>query len=309
MANKNVGTGKAVTIGTVLLGGTDAGNYTVTDASGATVSITPRPITSTGIQGVDRTYNGSTTVALNTASASLNNTIAGDNLSLVSTSATGTMADKNAGSAKAVAVTGLGLGGTDAGNYSLTDASNATVNIAKLVVSSTGITATDKVFDGTTTVALNTAGASLVGVSGDTVGVNATGAGNVATPDPGAAEPVTVSGIALTGPDAIDYSVSPTPIAPGGGPLTVRILSVSDGRFDDVRFKEYLWALAMRRSRSAARCSKPCSPASARKTSASSCSAAWCSRPAWRRRRSTSSSPPRRRSPARRPGANLSCGR
>ena len=246
VANKNAGAGKAVSIGSVALGGADAGNYAVTDASGATVSIVPRPITSTGVAGVDRTYDGTTAVAVDAGGASLNNTIAGDSISIVATSATGTMADKNAGAGKAVTVTGLGLGGSDAANYGLTDASNATVNIAKLVLSSTGITATDRVFNGGTSVALNTSDASLVGVlAGDTVGVNASGAvGSVSTPDPGAGKAVTVTGIALTGPDAIDYAVSPTPITSSGGGLTVRILTTNEGRFDDLRFKEYLQAVS-----------------------------------------------------------------
>ncbi|HEX7436926.1 MAG TPA: YDG domain-containing protein, partial [Caldimonas sp.] len=242
VGNKNVGVGKPVAIAGVAINGVDAGNYTVSDASNATVTITQRPITSTGISGVDRTYDGTTAVGVNAGAATLNNTIAGDNVALVSAAATGTLADKNAGLAKPVTVNGLALGGTDAPNYSLTDASNATANIAQLVLQASGITATDHVFSGSTTVALNTSGATVVGVlPGDTVGVDASGAvGSVATPDPGAAKPVTVTGITLTGPDAIDYSVSPTPIGASGGGLTVRILSIDQGRFDDIRFKEYL---------------------------------------------------------------------
>ncbi|MEO8924974.1 MAG: YDG domain-containing protein [Caldimonas sp.] len=246
MADKNVGTGKAVAIGGVALGGADAGNYTVTDASGATVGITPLGITSTGITGVDRTYDGTTVVGLNTSAATLNGTIAGDNISLVSTGATGSIADKNVGVAKPVTVGGLSLGGTDATNYTLTNASNATATIAALAVQATGITAVNRADNGSTAVGLNTTGAGVTGVlPGDTVGVDASGAvGSVGTPGPGDAKPVTVTGIALTGPDAIDYSVSPTPIGPLGGPLTVRILSVSQSRFDDIRFKEYLQAVS-----------------------------------------------------------------
>ncbi len=242
VGTKNVGVAKPVAIAGVALNGADAANYTVSDASGATTTITQRPITSTGITGVDRTYDGTTAVAVNAAAATLNNTVAGDNVALVSGAATGTLVDKNAGLAKPVTVNGLALGGTDAANYSLSDASNATANIAQLVLQASGITATDRVFNGTTSVALNTSGATVVGVlPGDVVGVNASGAvGSVATPDPGAAKPVTVSGIVLTGPDAIDYSVSPTPIGASGGGLTVRILSIDQGRFDDIRFKEYL---------------------------------------------------------------------
>src|SRR6185437_15634807 len=246
LADKNVGAAKPVTITGVALNGADAGNYTVTDASGATATITPRPLTSTGITGVDRTYDATTVVAVSTAGATLNNAVAGDNVSIVGAGASGTIADKNVGTAKPVTVSGLALGGGDAGNYTLTDASNATVNITPLAVQATGITAVNRADDGSTAVGLNTAGAGVNGVlPGDTVGVDASGAvGSVATPAPGEAKPVTVTGIVLTGPDAIDYSVLPTPIAPGGGPLTVRILSVAQSRFDDIRFKEYLQGVA-----------------------------------------------------------------
>ena len=244
--NKNVGTAKPVTIGTVTLNGADAGNYTVTDASGAVVTITPLGITSTGVTGVGRTYDGTTTVAVNTGVATLNGTIAGDNVTLVATGATGTMANKNAGNAKPVTVGGLTLGGTDAVNYSLVDASNATVNIAAAVLQASGITAVNKVADGTNKVQLDTTNVSVVGVvPGDTVGVDASGAiGSVTTPGPGAAKPVTVVGIALTGADATNYAISPFPIAAGGGGLTVRFLTAAQGRFDNLRFNEYLQAVS-----------------------------------------------------------------
>ena len=241
VANKNVGNGKAVTVTGVVLAGTDAGNYTVADASNATANITPLGITSTGITGVDRTYDATTVVGVNTGAAALNGTIAGDNVALVATGAAGSIANKNVGTAKPVTVAGLTLGGTDAGNYTLTDASNATANISALTVQATGITAVNRTDNGSTAVGLNTAGAGVTGVlPGDTVAVDASAAvGSVATPGPGV-KPVTVTGIALTGPDAIDYAVSPTPIGPAGGPLTVTILSVSQSNFDDIRFKEYL---------------------------------------------------------------------
>ncbi|MEO8524487.1 MAG: YDG domain-containing protein [Caldimonas sp.] len=246
MADKNVGVGKAVAITGVGLGGTDAGNYTVTDASGAVVTITPLGITSTGITGVDRNYDGTTAVAVNAGAAALNGAIAGDNVSLVASAATGAMADKNAGNAKPVAVGGLTLAGTDAVNYSLVDASNATVNIAAAVLQASGITAVNKVADGTNTVQLDTSNVSVTGVvPGDTVGVDASGAvGSVATPDAGVAKPVTVIGIDLTGPDAINYAISPFPIVAGGGGLTVRFFIAAQGRFDDIRFKEYLEAVS-----------------------------------------------------------------
>jgi hypothetical protein len=246
VANKNVGTAKPVTVAGVTLSGVDAVNYSVTDASGAVVNITPLGITSTGITGVDRTYDGTTAVAVNTGGAALNGTIAGDNVTLVTAGAAGTMANKNVGLAKPVTVGGLTLAGSDAVNYSLVDASNATVNIAAAVLTARGITATDRVENGTTTVQIDASAATVTGVvPGDTVGIDPVGAaGSVATPDPGAAKPVTVVGILLTGPDAINYSIAPVPLEPSGGGLTVRILSVKQGDFEDIRFTKYLQAVS-----------------------------------------------------------------
>ena len=57
LADKNVGTDKPVTVGGLSLAGADAGNYTVTAAAGATATITPLGITSSGFTG----STGSTT--------------------------------------------------------------------------------------------------------------------------------------------------------------------------------------------------------------------------------------------------------
>ena len=242
MADKNVGTAKPVTIGTITLAGADAGNYTVTGSGGTSVDITPRPVTSTGITGVDRAYDGTTVVALNGSAATLANTITGDSVTLSLAGASGTMSDKNAGTNKPVGVTGLTLAGADAVNYSLTDASNPTVTISPRALTPTGISATNRVEDGTTTVTIDASGATVIGVvSGDVVTLDASGAtGAVADPAPGAAKPVTVSGLVLGGTDAINYSILATPVTSTGEGLTVRILTVGQAAFEDIRYKEYL---------------------------------------------------------------------
>lgn len=242
MADKNVGTAKPVTISTVTLGGADAGNYIVSATGGTDVDITPRPITSTGVTGVDRVYDGSTVVALNGAGATLNNTVAGDAVTLSLAGASGAMADKNAGAAKPVTVAGLTLSGADAVNYSLTDASNATVTISPRALTPTGITASNRVEDGTTTVTIDASGAGVQGVvAGDVVTLDSSGAtGAVESPAPGASKPVIVTGLVLGGTDAINYAILSTPVTSTGEGLTVRILTVGQAAFEDIRHKEYL---------------------------------------------------------------------
>ena len=91
-----------MTVNGLTLAGTDAGNYTVTDASGARATITPLAITSNGFTGVNRVYDGTTVVAVNGSAAALAGVIGGDNVNVVAGGATGTVANKNVGNGKAV---------------------------------------------------------------------------------------------------------------------------------------------------------------------------------------------------------------
>lgn len=246
MADKNVGSAKPVSNGVVSVTGADAGNYSVTVGGTPVVTITARPISSNGITAVDRAYDGSTTVALNGSGATLTNTVSGDDVTLSLGGATGTMADKNVGTAKPVTVAGVALGGTDAGNYTLTDSSAPSVNISALTLTLSGLRAVNRVVNGTTQVRLVTDSLQLGGLlPSDAVAVDASGAvGSVSSPDPGLGKPVSVSGITLTGADAANYTVSPLALDSSGQGLTVRILTVAQGAFEDVRFTRYLQGLS-----------------------------------------------------------------
>jgi hypothetical protein len=100
----------------------------------------------------------------------------------------------------------------NAGNYNITFASgNLTVNQASLTVS--GITASNKVYDGTTAATLDVSAAAPVGVAnGDTVTLDASNAsGSFATADIGTGITVTVSvtGLSISGADAGNYTLTP----------------------------------------------------------------------------------------------------
>jgi hypothetical protein len=119
--NKNVGTGKAVSVSGLSIGGADAGNYNLTSTTASTTAdITAKSLTVSGITASNRTYDGGITATLNTGSASLVGMVSGDNVTLVTTGATAACADKNVGTGKNVTVSGLTLSGADAANYSLT---------------------------------------------------------------------------------------------------------------------------------------------------------------------------------------------
>jgi hypothetical protein len=210
-ANKNVGIDKAVSITGITLGGNDAGNYILTTTTAAdTADIVAREITAvTGITANDKTYDGTTTAGLVTTGAGIGFTgmITKDDLSVKT--ATGTFANKNVGIDKAVSITGITLGGNDAGNYILTTATAAdTANIsAKEITAVTGITANDKTYDGNTTAGLVTTGTGI-GFTGmitkDDLSVK-TATGTFANKNVGIDKAVSITGITLGGDDAGNY--------------------------------------------------------------------------------------------------------
>jgi hypothetical protein len=152
-ANKNVGTAKTVTVSGLSLTGAQAGNYSLTQPASLTANITKANLAVSGLTASHKVFNGNTAVTL-TGTASVTPLLT-DNLSLGGV-ATGVTADANAGSAKAVTVSGISLVGQDAGNYTLVPPSGLTINVAK---ASLLLTANDFVSS-------NSATPSLLGQSG-----------------------------------------------------------------------------------------------------------------------------------------------
>ncbi|MFL5934786.1 MAG: YDG domain-containing protein, partial [Gaiellaceae bacterium] len=129
-ANKNVGSGKTVTASGFTKSGADAGNYVFASPQGTTTAdISAKNLTISGALANDRVYNGSTTATVDFSAASLNGVVSGDTVSIDSSGYAASFATKNVGTGKAVTVTGVTLGGGDAGNYSLSQPSGLTANI------------------------------------------------------------------------------------------------------------------------------------------------------------------------------------
>jgi hypothetical protein len=113
-ANKNVGTGKPVTVAGISLTGTDAGNYNLqSNTATATANVTAKSLTAAMI-AANKTYDGTTTAS---ATGSSTDIITGDTVTFANTSAT--FANADVGTGKNVSVAGISLTGTDAANYSL----------------------------------------------------------------------------------------------------------------------------------------------------------------------------------------------
>src|SRR5207248_3092632 len=112
--------------------------------------------------------------------------------------------------AKPVTVTGVVLTGADAGNYTVSQPTGVTADITPKDLTITGEIANNKVYDRTVTATVNFGSASLTGViSPDVVTINSSGvSAEFADKNVGTAKPVTVTGVALSGTDAGNYTVS-----------------------------------------------------------------------------------------------------
>jgi len=126
-----------ILVGTASFGGTsqgavDTGHYTLTvldtglwstqlgylfgySTEAASLVITAKPLTLSGVSASDKVYDGTTTATL--SGGALDSVVTGDAVSLVA--GTGSFADKAVGTAKTVTATGYSLSGTNAGNYTL----------------------------------------------------------------------------------------------------------------------------------------------------------------------------------------------
>jgi hypothetical protein len=199
-----------------ITGGGDDKNV-VTAASGNTV--TAKTLTITGLTFENKVYDRTTTASA-TGTAALSGVESGDtaNVTLGGTAAY-TFASAGVGTSIAIYTTGYSISGSSSGNYSLTQPSgNANITVAPLTVS--GASATDRVYNTLTTVAI--AGGTLSGViAGDVVTLGGSPTGTVGTAAPGDGKPVTVTGFSISGASAGNYSLS----QPTG--LTVNITKAS----------------------------------------------------------------------------------
>ncbi|GLQ95029.1 hypothetical protein GCM10007901_39820 [Dyella acidisoli] len=208
--------------------GTKLSNYTLPTSATGAGTITPAPLLLSGLLANSKVYDGSTAAALNLGNVSLYGVISSDtgNVTLNSAGAIGQFATANAGNGIAVSVSGFTLGGTKASDYQITFPTNLTANITPKNLTVGGVTASNKVYDGTTADTLNTGSATLNGVVGsDSVSLAGSAAGTFSQSDVGNNLAVSVSGLSLTGAAAGNYTLTqPTGLAAN---ITPRLLTVS----------------------------------------------------------------------------------
>ncbi|MFZ9166261.1 MAG: YDG domain-containing protein, partial [Ilumatobacteraceae bacterium] len=225
-ADKNAGTAKTVTFSGYALadGSAPASNYSIHNATAtASATITPRDISSvTGLIASNKVYDRSTSAAINVDGAALSSIIAGDLVTVAS--ATGfNFADTNVGTHQVNPGT-LSLTGADAANYQLSNTlsinSLSAAITPRSITSISGITASNKEYDGTTQATLSTANATFAGlVDGDTLALSSSVVGAFDSVNVGQNRSVLISGLALAGTDAANYIYTGT----GGATTTASI--------------------------------------------------------------------------------------
>ena len=199
---------------------TDVGVYTVfyrvrnvdysTVYDSFNVEITAAPVTVSGIAGpTDKVYDGATGATLDYSNMVLAGVVEKDAANLTAT-ATGTFEDKNVGEDKKIAISNLALSGAASGNYALANSgqqAEATGTIIPKEVTVSGITASNKIYDGNTKATLNCNGAVFGGiVDGDTLTVIADGA--FTDENVGNEKTVTISNLILGGASAGNYTLA-----------------------------------------------------------------------------------------------------
>lgn len=198
-ADRHVGAGKDVAV-LYSLSGADAGNYSITGEV-LTASITPRAISISGAAAANRVYDGTRMAAVSGGEIVA---LGDDAVTLSDAGATGLLADKDAGMAKAVTVSGYVLSGADANNYTLIQPVGLTADITPKALAISGSTAADKIYDATT--AATVSAGTLAGIiDADSVTVSASG--SFADKHAGIGKNVTVL-YSLSGADAANYRLA-----------------------------------------------------------------------------------------------------
>jgi filamentous hemagglutinin family protein len=202
--DKHVGTDKPISItGIVLIDGANGGlaaNYLAPTSAISTADITAASLQVAGIVALDRVYDGTTTAYLDTQSAGVTGVFGSDEVSISSIS--GSFSTKDVGDDKPIIAGTVVLGGADAGDYVLIQPAGLSASITPrtLVV---GATAGSRVYDGTTAATVSLTDNRI---AGDVLTINSSAA--FMDRNVGSGKFVDVSGIALSGADAGNYSVN-----------------------------------------------------------------------------------------------------
>ena len=212
--------------------GTLLSNYNLPATALGAGTITPASLSIINVIAQDKVYDGTTLATLDSTAASLTGVFGGDAVSLTSTSAVGTFADKNVAAHIAVTASGYGIGGASAANYTVTQPTGLFADITEAILTLASVT---KVYDAGVSAPSASSAYGLSGVvGGDSVSVDTSGvSGSYASKNVGSSIGVTLTGVALAGPQATDYSIAATTTNSPIGIITPAPLAVIGVVADD----------------------------------------------------------------------------
>ena len=240
---KNFGTGKTVTVSGLSVANAVNGAAKVygyklasTSAAANIGEIKKASLTVTGLTADDKVYDTLTDASW--TGGTLTGVLGTDVVSLDQIGASAAFADKNVGTDKTVTATGFDLSGADAGNYVLTQPTGLMADITAAMLTVTGLTADDKVYDTLTDASWT--GGTLSGVlESETVLLDQSGASAAfADKNVGTDKTVTATGFGLSGADAGNYVLmQPTGLTADitAATLTVTGLTADDKVYDGLR--------------------------------------------------------------------------
>lgn len=130
-SDKNAGIGKVITV-TYHLNGEDAHKYKAPQSvSFSGCKITPKELHLTDVKAADRTYNGETSIQIESpGTLDRNDLVSGDQIVLNFANVTMSVEDPNVGENKPVTVTGYGVSGADSKNYTFCVPDDLSVTIS-----------------------------------------------------------------------------------------------------------------------------------------------------------------------------------
>jgi filamentous hemagglutinin family protein len=215
---KNAGLNKQVRFNGLTLGGPFPGDYKLSSTSMVGLTngkIDPKSVSLSLIGPVEKTYDGTTTATLKASNYTIVGMIAGDGVTAIPTTGTYT-AGKHVGSNLNVSFTGIHLTGLNASNYLLGSStlSGAVGKIDPKAITVTLVGTVTKLYDGNTNALIQPANYYVVGfIPGDTVALNKPTHGTYNNAARGTGKMVTVTGLALTGTSAGDYTLASSTVA------------------------------------------------------------------------------------------------
>ena len=194
--------------------GTNLANYILPTSATGLGTITPAPLVLDGLIANNKVYDGTRAATLNVNGASLFGVISTDagQVTLNSSAGAGTFVTPNVGTGIVVLASGFTLTGAKASNYQISPPLYLAADITPKLLTITGVTANDKVYDATTTASLNVGSANLSGlVASDSgnVTLSTTGAtGTFSQSNVGNNLAVSANGFTLAGSAAGNYTVA-----------------------------------------------------------------------------------------------------